>query len=231
MSLNEAPPRFGLFLKELGWVPRVMAHGADTTEPQGLKDGPPCMVIPGFLVSDPVTAPLRMALGKAGWRTYGWGLGLNRGAYPGLLDHMARQIDAVRGDRPILLVGWSLGGLYAREVAREFPDKVSRVVTLGSPFGGDDRRANNAWRLYEWVAGHSVDDPPVALHPAKPPVPTLAIWSSKDGLISERAACGIDVECDQSARIDAAHMEMGISPRAIRQIIPIIEKFAGHPDR
>lgn len=230
MTLNEAPPRLGLALRELAWVPRVICHGADTTEPQGPEGGPPAMVIPGFLISDPMTAPLRKAMGRTGRRTHGWGLGLNRGAYPGLIDHLTRQIDAVRGKRKILLVGWSLGGLYAREVAREHPDKVSHVVTLGSPFGGEDRRANNAWRIYEMVAGHSVDDPPVPLHRHKPPVPTLAIWSPRDGLIAERAACGIDEECDQSVRIDAAHMEMAISRRAIRQIIPIIEKFAGRPD-
>jgi pimeloyl-ACP methyl ester carboxylesterase len=188
------------------------------------------MVIPGFMATDPLTRPLRQGMGEAGWRTHGWGLGFNRGARAGLIEEIGERIDAVRDGRPILLVGWSLGGLFARETARSFPDKVSHVVTLGSPFGGSDRRANNAWRLYEAVAGHSVDAPPIEHFADKPPVPTLAIWSRRDGIVAERAASGIAGECDRSVEVDAAHMAMATQRRAVDRIIPIIENFVRAAD-
>ena len=90
----------------------------------------------------------------------------------------------------MILVGWSLGGIYAREVAKLRPELAAKVITLGSPFSGDPR-ANNVWRLYEWVAGHPVDDPPIKTDLAeKPPVPTLAIWSRRDGIVSVASARG-----------------------------------------
>lgn len=230
MSLSAAPPRLGLLLAELMHVPGVVGRSFASVAPEGEAGASPAMVIPGFMATDPVTRPLRQAMGKAGWRTHGWGLGFNRGARAGLIDEIGERLDTVRDDRPILLVGWSLGGLYAREVARAFPDKVSHVVTLGSPFGGEDRRANNAWRIYERVAGHSVDAPPIDHFCDKPPVPTLAIWSRRDGIVAERAACGIAGECDQSIEVDAAHMAMATHHRTVARIVPIIENFARATD-
>lgn len=226
MSLSEAPPRLGLLLAELMHVPGVVGRSFSSVAPEGEAGASPAMVIPGFMATDPVTRPLRRAMGQAGWRTHGWGLGFNRGARAGLIEEIGDRLDAVRDGRPILLVGWSLGGLYARETARAFPEKVSHVVTLGSPFGGEDRRANNAWRIYEAVAGHSVDTPPIDHFATKPPVPTLAIWSRKDGIVAERAAAGIGDECDQSVEVDAAHMAMATKPEAVARIVPIIENFA-----
>ena len=76
---------------------------------------------------------------------------------------------------------------FARELARAHPDRVRAVVTLGSPFSGNPK-LNNVWRLYEWVAGHPVDAPPIDRIPDKPPVPTLAIWSRADGIVAPAAA-------------------------------------------
>lgn len=227
MSLSEAPPRLGLLLAELLHVPGVVARSFSSIAPEGDGAAPPAMVIPGFMATDPVTRPLRQALGEAGWRTHGWGLGFNRGAREGLIEEIGERLDVVRRGRRILLVGWSLGGLYARETARAFPEKVSHVVTLGSPFGGEDRRANNAWRIYEAVAGHSVDAPPIDHFCEKPPVPTLAIWSRRDGIVAERSACGIAGECDHSIEVDAAHMAMATQPRTVARILPLIENFVG----
>ena len=83
-----------------------------------------------------------------------------------------------------MVIGWSLGGLYAREMARAAPDKVRAVVTLGSPVWGDRRRYTNVWKLYERIAGHPVDNPPIRDRKPKPPVPTLAIWSRRDGIVA-----------------------------------------------
>ena len=230
MSDPARPPSLGLLIGELIHVPRTVAQMFGAAPAVGPEDGPPAMVIPGFLATDGMTASLRNALGTAGWRTYGWGLGHNRGARAGLIEELGERLDAVRGGRKVLLVGWSLGGLYAREAARAFPDKVRAVVTLGSPFGGDDRRANNAWRLYEAVAGHSVDVPPIDHRAEKPPVPTLAIWSKRDGVVAERASRGVAGEADQDVEVDAAHVAMATHPATVARILPIIEKFARTTD-
>jgi pimeloyl-ACP methyl ester carboxylesterase len=167
---------------------------------------------------------LRRALAEAGWRVYPWQLGLNKGAHADILRHLRQRLEVIYDGRPVLVVGWSLGGLYARELAREVPDMVRAVVTLGSPFSGDPHQ-NNVWRLYEWVAGHKVDDPPILHTPEKPPVPTLAIWSRKDGIVAKRAARGLDGERDAEVEVDCDHMAFGISKKATRRVVQEIDRF------
>jgi fermentation-respiration switch protein FrsA (DUF1100 family) len=196
--------------------------------PHGPDDGAPLMVVPGFLASDRTTLGLQRALGSAGWRVTGWGMGLNRGVTERTLDHLAERIERHGSGRPVILVGWSLGGIYAREAAKHRPDLVDRVVTLGSPFSGDRRANNNVWRLYEMVAGHPVNDPPIATDPSqKPPVPTLALWSRRDGIVSPAGARGRDGECDAERELDCTHMGFAVSARAYPKIIDAVRKFAG----
>ena len=117
---------------------------------RGPEDGPPALVIPGFLATDRTCMELRRSLARRGWRTYPWDLGLNKGAHADVLRHLRQRLETIYDGRPVLLVGWSLGGLFARELAREVPDMVRAVVTLGSPFSGDPHQ-NNVWHIYEWV--------------------------------------------------------------------------------
>jgi pimeloyl-ACP methyl ester carboxylesterase len=193
---------------------------------RGPADGPRLMVIPGFLANDRTTLGLQRALAKAGWRVTGWGMGLNRGVRTDTIDRIVARLEAFGGGRPVILVGWSLGGIYAREVAKARPDLVAKVVTLGSPFSGD-RRSNNVWRLYEWVAGHPVDDPPVASDPSvKPPVPTLALWSRRDGIVAPGAARGAPGESDGQIELDCGHMGFAVSGKAYPRIVEAIRSFS-----
>jgi pimeloyl-ACP methyl ester carboxylesterase len=114
--------------------------------------------------------------------------------------------------------------LFARELAREVPEMVRAVVTLGSPFSGDPHM-NNVWRLYEWIAGHKVDEPPVMHYAEKPPVPTLAIWSRKDGIVAPRAARGVQGERDKAVEIGCSHMAFGVSRKATRRVAREIALF------
>ena len=113
-----------------------------------------------------------------------------------------------------MLIGWSLGGLYARVLAQRMPHETELVMTIASPFSGD-RRANRAWRLYELINDHRVDAPPFAEDPAtKPGVRTIAVWSAVDGVVAPECTMGREHEADHRVRVDAQHFALG--PRAAR---------------
>jgi pimeloyl-ACP methyl ester carboxylesterase len=194
------------------------------SRPLGPEGGPPALVVPGWVASDRTTTALRRALAEAGWRVHGWEMGWNRGARPDTVERLQRRLDEVGGGRKVLLVGWSLGGVYARELARAAPDKVRAVVTLGSPFSGDPRQ-NNVWRLYEWIARHKVNEPPIPRITDKPPAPHLAFWSRRDGIVAPRAARGLEHERDKAVELACTHMAFGVSRRVARQVAQEIQKF------
>lgn len=184
-------------------------------------DGGPVLVVPGFLASDRATAGLRRALDLAGYSAHGWAQGFNRGATARRLDVLTGRVEALgkRAGRPVALVGWSLGGLYAREVAKRIPDRVSRVVTLGTPFSGDPR-ANRGWRLYEWLNGHPVDRPPIAGDlAAKPPVRTIALWSRGDGVVPPACARGLPHESDRAMEVRCGHIGFTFEAEAIAAVL------------
>ena len=165
------PPKYLLFLDGVSLVGRFWRAFGRLGE-RGPAHGRKIMVIPGFLASDRTTLGLQSSLARSGYRVTGWGMGLNRGAHAEVLDDIIAWLEKFGEGSPVVLIGWSLGGVFAREVAKLRPDLVATVFTLGSPFSGDPR-ANNAWRLYERIAGHSVDQPPVDVRKGtKPPVPT-----------------------------------------------------------
>jgi pimeloyl-ACP methyl ester carboxylesterase len=180
------------------------------------------LVIPGFLASDRGTLGLQRALGEAGFRTTGPGMGFNLGAKSDTLERIVAKLEAFANGRKAVLVGWSLGGIYAREVAKLRPDLVSKVVTLGTPFSGDPR-ANNAWRMYELVAGHKVDNPPIhAIVAEKPPVHTVAMWSRSDGIVAPVSARGKPGERDVAIELDCSHMGFAVDSRAWPAIVEAV---------
>lgn len=217
-------PPLRLRLGEAAWLLPRLFRIFGSTETLGPADGPPALVIPGFVAHDRTTEPLRRALAKVGWRVHGWKQGVNWGARADTVDRLKARIDRISPDRPILLVGWSLGGLFARELGRAAPDRVRAVVTLGSPFSGDTKQ-NHVWRMYERIAGHKVDEPPVPRITDKPPVPHLALWSRKDGLIAPRAARGLEHERDAEVELDCTHMAFGMSKRAAHDVVREIDRF------
>ena len=224
ISDDRPPSRIHLAREGLALAARLYRAFGRLGE-RGPADGPKLMVIPGFLATDRTTLGLQRALADAGYRVTGWDLGLSRGARADTLDRIVERVEAFgRGDT-VTLVGWSLGGIYAREVAKARPELIARVVTLGSPFSGD-RRGNNVWRLYEFVAGHPVDKPPIdAVPEQKPPVPTLAIWSRRDGIVAPACARGLPHESDRQIELDCGHMAFAVSRRAYPKVIRAIRDF------
>lgn len=189
------------------------------------------LVFPGFMIHDIFTLRLRRTLRAAGYDARGWGQGANRGFTAELLNRMVDRVEQMVAETggPIALVGWSLGGLYAREIARRRPELVERVVTLASPFSGDPR-ANNVWRLYERVAGHPVDRPPVPVdYAVKPPVLTIALWTAADGIVAPASTRGLPHERDHAVEVDCRHVSFGAAPAAIAAVLDALRPIASPP--
>lgn len=184
------------------------------------------MVLPGFM-----THPLRMRymarhLERAGHTAKRWGLGFNLGPTEENLEQLEARLLELHeraGDKVVLL-GWSLGGIFGRELAKRQPHAVAKVITMGSPFSGDPR-ANNVWRIYQFITGHSVDNPPVEADVAeKPPVETVALWSPRDGMIDARAACGKPDERDRAIALRCTHIGFSYSTEAIETVLSELER-------
>ena len=222
-SDETAPANWRRLYEAAYMVPRAL-YGFGHLDARGPDDGPRALVIPGFLANDRTTMELRRALAEGGYHTHAWAQGWNLGARSDTVERIAARIDAISPEAPVLLVGWSLGGVFAREVARHHPDKVRAVATLGSPFSGDPHW-NNVWKLYEWVAGHPVDDPPIPRIPDKPPVPTIAFWSRADGIVAPAAARGLAAESDRAVEMSCSHMAFGVSRRTARAVVREIDSF------
>lgn len=219
-----APPGRGRYAELLWRLPRVFANLGPLC-PRGPEDGPPALVIPGFLSSDRTTMELRRALAFAGWRVHPWLLGLNTGAKADTMRLLRERIDAVSGGRRVLVVGWSLGGMFAREIAHRCPDKVRAVVTLGSPFSGDLKTNTNVCALYERIAGHDVNEPPFRRFGTKPPVPTMAFWSRRDGIVAPGAARGREGEADRAIEVATRHSGFACDRLALGRVVAELSDF------
>lgn len=188
-------------------------------------DGRPVLLIPGFLASEHRMERMRSTLEAAGYSAFHWDLGRNLGPKFDSREQLDARVDAILAEagaeagKAVTLVGWSLGGLLAREYAKFAPEKVRAVLTLGSPFSGDPR-ANRAWRLYEMIARHSVDTPPfTCVRNEKPPVPTWALWSRRDGVIVPECTAGMADERDRAVEVDCTHMGFAAAPEGIRAVL------------
>lgn len=225
----KAPPRWRWALEFLA-LPKI--HTAPLRQPVVVPPfgrGQPVIVIPGLLSSDRATALLRRSLAKAGFVAEGWGQGMNTGARPAQIARLEQRLQdlAARTGKPVVLIGWSLGGLYARVLALRHPDACRLVVTLGSPFSGD-RRANNAWRAYEALNDHKVDAPPFPEDPAvKPAVRTIAVWSRRDGIVAPACAAGEAGQADRVVEVPFKHFEMASASGAVRAVLGLLREELG----
>lgn len=186
------------------------------------------MLLPGFGAHPARMRPMAQALALAGHRVSDWGLGFNLGPTPQNFAFLLNRVTRLAREQgePVTLVGWSLGGLFARELAKQRPQAVARVITMGTPFSGDPR-ANNAWRAYQVVTGHPVDDPPIkGDFAAKPPVPTIALWSPRDGIIAPRSACGWPHERDRAIAVRCSHLGFAASAEAIHAVLAVLDTEA-----
>ena len=196
----------------------ILAHSWLATAAGG--DGHPVIVYPGLLASDLSTLLMRRFLDGRSYVTYGWEQGSNLGLRAGVLDTCRKQLRKVRKRhrRRVSLIGWSLGGLFARELAKEFPEDVRLVITLGTPFTGHPK-ATNAWRIYELVTGHRIGAP--ELHEplrVAPPVPTTSIFSRTDGIVAWECCVQPCTRAAESIEVQSSHFGLGTIPTSLYAI-------------
>jgi pimeloyl-ACP methyl ester carboxylesterase len=207
---GRAPWELAALLAAMPWLRRL---------PPG--DGHPVLVFPGLGASDVSTLPLRNVLRASGYTPYPWRQGFNFGPRHGLLAAMRATVAqlADRHREKVSLIGWSLGGIYAREIAKESSAQVRCVITLGTPFSGHPR-ATNAWRFYELVSGqHTDDDELLALIRQPPPVPTTSIYSKTDGVVAWQCSLNDPQHpLAENIEVHASHLGMGMNPLALYAI-------------
>ena len=217
---GRAIPEFGAFL---GALPLL------GLAPSG--DGHPVLVLPGLIASDVSTRPLRSFLENRGYAVTGWrqgrNLGLRQGVQQAMIDLVRELADTHR--RKISMVGWSLGGLYARQLAKMMPDRVRSVITLGSPFASHPR-ATNAWRVYEMASGRRADeqDPRFGGRLSEaPPVPTTAIYSRSDGICAWQGCMEKSSAISESIEVESSHCGMGHHPAVVYAVADRLAQAEG----
>lgn len=229
------PPRVAALLRELPnlaliWSSPVRRVRLDRAAADA-RVSAPVLVLPGILSADPATSLMRRTLRASGYFAYASRLGVVTGVTPALFERARARLEEIhrRHRAPVTLIGISLGGLFARVLAQRHPEMVGLVITLGTPFSGD-RRANNAWRLYEAINNHSVDNPPLPDNPsAKPPARTIAIWSPNDGIIAPACSRGSEGERDLAIEVPERHFEFSASRRSIARVLAVLEEHLPPP--
>lgn len=186
-------------------------------------DGHPVLVLPGFMASDKSTTFLRNFIADCGYTTIAWELGRNR-AEVEMLEQLLEKVDAIYEEygRKISIVGWSLGGVFARQLAKERPDLVRQVITLGSPFR-DITAPNNASWIYNLISGGKrvVDLEPALLSdiPKPAPVPTTAIYSKEDGVVNwEVCLEAEETAIHQNIQVRGSHLGLGLNLSVLKII-------------
>jgi hypothetical protein len=215
------PPGVGLLLAEARGIfefnASVFLLPLLMRAPKG--DGHPVLTLPGFLASDLSMVPMRRYLNEMGYDCYAWRMGRNIGGVSRIraaLRERLAEIHAATG-RKVSIIGWSLGGVYARDLALQLPHMVRYVVSLGSPFA-NDVRATNATRLYEALTGETVEDnSELRLAIAGDlPVPTTSIYSRADGIVNWRTCLLCQSETAENIEIHlASHIGLGVNPAAL----------------
>lgn len=201
-------------------------------------DGHPVLVLPGLAASDVSTEPLRAYLKDLGYEAHGWELGHNLGHHDTVEGEMLDRLFELRDryQRKVSVIGWSLGGVFARELAKEAPEAVRLVISLGSPIRGCPR-STNAWRAYEFASGKRVGRGCGAQKGANeagnceidgticararwhaPSVPSTSIFSRTDGVVAWQCSLEAESETTESIEVEGSHCGLGHNPLALYAI-------------
>ena len=217
-AANAAPPRH--LLRALEWRTGVeylaarLAMRRIADWPRG--DGHPVLVLPGFLAGPLSTDLLRNVLRTLGYRVYDWGLGYNMGYRPTMRESLPARLHHIRertGGRRVSIIGWSAGGIYARELARALPDDVRSVITLGSPFRGN-HQASTAWKVWQLLnrgtdATEAVAEAALDRRAQPLSVPTTCIYSKSDGIVAWQCCTSLPAPQTENVEVRSSHLGYG----------------------
>ena len=183
-------------------------------------DGHGVLVLPGLLASDSSTSALRAFLKNRNYYVRGWRLGRNLGPSEVILDGLPQALRDLseRTEGPVSVIGWSLGGIYARTLALDHPALVRQVITLGSPFGvahGHRTRADSAFERLRIIHSRPRIQTDRSRIASELEVPSTALYSRMDGVVPWRACIGPDTELHQNVEVRCSHLGFGFDPATI----------------
>jgi pimeloyl-ACP methyl ester carboxylesterase len=195
-------------------------------------DGHPVVVFPGLGANHRSIAPLIRLCRQLGYDAHDWGRGFNtgpRGELGAWFDELALHVDALAGAqaRTMSLIGWSLGGFYAREVAKRLNGRVRQVITVGTPFAGNAEHTHVAW-FYRLINGRApaFDDATMAALRTPPDVPTTSLFSRSDGIVAWQACLHSGGSRAENVEVAGSHCGMTWNPR----VFSIIADRLGQPE-
>jgi hypothetical protein len=202
-------------------------------------DGHRVLVLPGLLADDRSTVGLRHVLRLRGYRAHGWRLGTNIGPTRVIRDGLLERLDALSegGKEPVSIIGWSLGGILARELGRRYPEKVRGVITLGSPFRlsiEDSPDATHPGRIFHaFRPWHTDMIDYVQGEDQRPPimVPTTSIYSRLDGVVPWQACVDLDGPLRESVEVTGSHLGMGMNPHVLAIVLDRLAQPSGQWQR
>jgi hypothetical protein len=236
-AVNAAPPAH--LLRWLEWrtgfeyLAALRAARRIADWPRG--DGHPVLVLPGFLAGPGSTQLLRNVLRRLGYRVYDWGLGYNMGYRASMTETLPARLHRIReraDGRRVSLIGWSAGGIYARELARAFPDDVRSVITLGSPFRGN-HRASAAWKVWRLVnrgadATEAVSEQALLRRAQPLSIPTTCIYSRTDGIVAWQCCTSLPAPETENVEVHSTHLGYGHN---VETLLVIADRLAQPEDR
>lgn len=203
-------------------------NAAVRTAPRG--DGHTVVVIPGFTAGDLTTLPLRTFLAFIGYKTAGWEQGINLGIEPDDEPDLEKYlVGLAASDGPLTLIGWSLGGVYAREAGRRRPELVRRVITLGTPIRSRD---GSDWivrvlRVLNPALRDELTEEGAAKYALPIDMPMTAIWSRKDGIVMGETCQlreGDEGPLAENIEVDSAHIAMGFNTKVLQVIAEVLAR-------
>ena len=219
-------PSFALGLTEgirammdFGWYfpYRVLTHSCSG------GDGHPVLILPGFLATDLSTVPLRSFIHKLGYKVYGWGEGRNF-AHAIYIDMLTQKLDRIysKHKEPITIIGWSLGGIYARQLAKQDPSIIRQIIVMGSPVQGV-KMSNNATWMYELLrksklVAEDIDQELIDDIPNPADVPTTAIYTKEDGVVPWELCLEEEDSWHQNIQVRGSHLGLGFNPLVLQII-------------
>lgn len=194
-------------------------------------DGHPVLVLPGLLAGDGSTRPLRGLLRRLGYRVHGWRLGRNVGPTAKAISGMADRLDDLdrRYGAPVSVIGWSLGGIFARGMARRRPSSVRQVITLGTPFRLTDHNQTRAGAAFKRFSHLHVERAPVPLDLETEPlsVPSSSIYSRYDGVVAWQACLDVPSQRAENIAVLGSHFGFGHNPAVLYAVADRLAQPSG----